>query len=533
MSDDSQNWYVSFFFENKVMIIVHILITLLLLPLEIFVYAYFSRQIFKSIQEKNYPALAKSLVIFILFLIALQVVLSIRYFIDGKLRAVSQLYIRQNYMDTFLEKNDEDYTNSTCIHQMDVIPDAFFQYYNSILLFWTPIFGLCFFFVVFCFWIDKRVGIMTLLFFAAFSTVLIVCLKEITTFAREIFYQNENILEQYENMFMNNETIRSTDNKKNVMKQMQTEEQNVKSNNAQLNIYINSLQFSLLFVTCIYFIGTFFYIYRKCRKKTIPFSKFIMFSSVGIFCLNQLFSKLSMIYGIIIDKGSLEVLENVEKFVEPAKEFSELEGYQITLKDVSYSVDKQNILTKMNFTFPEKSTILIKGSIGSGKSTFIKLLLGWYQPTKGVITIGSVPIERIPLKILRKRIYMMSQKTTLFSDMTILENIFYPNAVDEHSLRSLSLPSSFVNIFHRKVQKHGTNISGGQKRLVHVLRAWLNPAPIIILDEPIDNIDQKTIEVITRIISDISIKKTLICISHIPLSIKPSQIIDFDKNYHE
>ena len=117
--------------------------------------------------------------------------------------------------------------------------------------------------------------------------------------------------------------------------------------------------------------------------------------------------------------------------------------------------------------------------------------------------------------------------------MTILENIFYPNAVDEHSLRSLSLPSSFVNIFHRKVQKHGTNISGGQKRLVHVLRAWLNPAPIIILDEPIDNIDQKTIEVITRIISDISIKKTLICISHIPLSIRPSQIIDFDKNYHE
>ena len=90
------------------------------------------------------------------------------------------------------------------------------------------------------------------------------------------------------------------------------------------------------------------------------------------------------------------------------------------------------------------------------------------------------------------------------------------------------LPKSFQNIYDRKVIKHGANISGGQKRLVHVLRAWLHPASIIILDEPIDNIDKNTMEEIVRIINQISQKKTLLCISHISLALDNAETIDFD-----
>ena len=76
--------------------------------------------------------------------------------------------------------------------------------------------------------------------------------------------------------------------------------------------------------------------------------------------------------------------------------------------------------------------------------------------------------------------------------------------------------------------KHGANVSGGQKRLVHVLRAWLHPASIVIMDEPIDNIDKNTMAEIVRIINQISEKKTLLCISHIHFDLDHAEIIDFD-----
>ena len=123
----------------------------------------------------------------------------------------------------------------------------------------------------------------------------------------------------------------------------------------------------------------------------------------------------------------------------------------------------------------------------------------------------------------------MSQKTILFSNRTVLENIFYPNPVQIEKIESLPLPLSFQKIFHKNVIKQGTNISGGQKRIIHVLRAWLNPAPIIILDEPVDNIDPKTLHIVQDIITEIHNNKTLICISHIDVPIPYDQLIDFDQ----
>lgn len=523
----SNDWYSSFLQQNKGLIITHIIITLLALPLEIYVYAVFSRRIFQTIQEKKYREMAKVILLFILFLVFLQFIFTSRAYVSSRLRESGQIYIRQNYLNSYLEKNDEDYSNSKCIHEMDVIPYAFFEYYNALLMFWTPIITISFFFTIFAFWIGKRIGFITLVFFALFYLSMILSFKSITRYANDIFYENEDLLDLYEDIFVNNETIRSTNTKTKSMLKMKHKEQKMYDNNVKLTVYVGALQFSLLFLLSVFFVYTFFLVFKMARKNN-NMAKFIMYCSVSLFVLNNIFRKLHMIYRVSVDKGSLDTLNDVQKFQDPKIEEPNLQGYNVSVKNLSFSRGDKKILENLSFNFPENSTTIIKGSIGCGKSTFMKLLLGWYTPTAGSITIGSVPLENIPVKKLRETIYMMSQNTALFSGLTVLENIFYPNPVDENLLVSLKLPSSFQSIYKQKVIKHGANISGGQKRLVHVLRAWLHPATIVIMDEPIDNIDKNTMAEIVRIINQISEKKTLLCISHIHFDLNHAEIIDFD-----
>ena len=85
---------------------------------------------------------------------------------------------------------------------------------------------------------------------------------------------------------------------------------------------------------------------------------------------------------------------------------------------------------------------------------------------------------------------------------------------NKNILSKYNLPSSFLKILDQKVLHNGINISGGQKRMVHILRAILHHSPIVILDEPTDSLDEKSTIVIIELIRELIKKKTVICISH-------------------
>ena len=116
----------------------------------------------------------------------------------------------------------------------------------------------------------------------------------------------------------------------------------------------------------------------------------------------------------------------------------------------------------------------------------------------------------------------MSQNTVLFSNRTVFENIFYQVNQKELSddksknmaLSKLNLPTRFMNILQKVVKKNGVNISGGTKRLVHILRCFFHPANLVIMDEPTDNLDETTTKLVMKLIQDLQKIKTIICISH-------------------
>ena len=174
------------------------------------------------------------------------------------------------------------------------------------------------------------------------------------------------------------------------------------------------------------------------------------------------------------------------------------------------------IVKKLNLQIPEQSNVFIKGKIGAGKSTIAKLLCRFYQPNDGDILLGGVNIFEIPNFQYKQLIFMMSQNTLLFSEKTVFENICYAYETlpSKDILNQFDLPKSFLSVLDKKVIEHGVNLSGGQKRLIYIIRALLHPAKIVILDEPTDSLDKEISEYIYKAIRKLQKTKTVICISH-------------------
>ena len=139
-----------------------------------------------------------------------------------------------------------------------------------------------------------------------------------------------------------------------------------------------------------------------------------------------------------------------------------------------------------------------------------------YFPNEGQITIGGVDIKRISKTQHKQIIYMMNQNTLLFSGKTVFENICYAfrSTQKKSILDPYDLPSTFLEILDKKVIENGINISGGQKRMIYIIRALLHRAPIVILDEPTDSLDKTSSEYIYKAIRQLQKSKTVICISH-------------------
>jgi ATP-binding cassette, subfamily B, bacterial len=161
------------------------------------------------------------------------------------------------------------------------------------------------------------------------------------------------------------------------------------------------------------------------------------------------------------------------------------------------------------------------GYSGSGKSSFINLILRLYNLVEGKITIDGQDIAKINLHSLRKNIAVVSQDILLFHD-TIYENIFYGNynatyeeVIDAAKYAGIhefinSLPAGYNSIVGEK----GINLSGGERQRIIVARSFLKNAPILFLDEATSQLDSHTEKQIQASLYKLMQNKTTIVIAH-------------------
>lgn len=194
----------------------------------------------------------------------------------------------------------------------------------------------------------------------------------------------------------------------------------------------------------------------------------------------------------------------------------------IAYSDVTFGYSgRGTVLENVNIDIKKGERIAIIGKSGTGKSTFAKLLMRFWDPGSGEIKVGGVNLRTIATNTLRANEVLMSQDTYLFND-TVEDNIRLarPEAttaeIKEAASRAaihdfiMSLPKGYKT----KVDELGSNFSSGERQRIGLARVFLSKADILILDEPTSNLDTLNEAAILKAVEENIEDKTILLITH-------------------
>lgn len=206
----------------------------------------------------------------------------------------------------------------------------------------------------------------------------------------------------------------------------------------------------------------------------------------------------------------------------------------IEFKNMTFSYDGnllKPILNSLNMIIEEGKTVAFVGASGCGKTTLIKLLLGYYPPLSGEILINGKSIKEISLREWREKIGCVMQDGYIFSD-SLLNNIIMKNQVDYERLNyalQISNCEEFVSNLpfgiNTKIGPSGMNLSAGQKQRILIARAVYKNPDIIIFDEATSALDAKNESDISSKLQSFFSKRTAIIIAHRLSTVKNADII--------
>lgn len=194
----------------------------------------------------------------------------------------------------------------------------------------------------------------------------------------------------------------------------------------------------------------------------------------------------------------------------------------IGFHDLSFGYDPGNlILHHLDFDIPAGETVAFVGETGAGKSTLVSLLLRFYEPSEGAISLDNHDLKLFNQQDLRRKIGIVQQDVFLFGD-TIAENIAYgkEGATEDEIRRAAKLAAAdeFISAlphgYQTKVGERGVKLSGGQKQRIAIARVFLKNPPVVIFDEATSALDTQTEKMVQTTLDKLAKDRTTIIIAH-------------------
>jgi putative ABC transport system ATP-binding protein len=237
----------------------------------------------------------------------------------------------------------------------------------------------------------------------------------------------------------------------------------------------------------------------------------------------------------------LEVLDSEIEIQDPEDpEDLPADGLSVAFEDVRFAYDTGgDVLQDVSVTIENGTRVAVVGETGSGKTTFAKLLVRLLDPSEGVIRVGGVPLNNVPLDQLRSRVAFVPQEGFLFDD-TIANNVRYgrPGATDAEvftAFHELDLGDWLAGLpagLETQVGERGGAMSAGERQLVALVRAWIGSPDLLVLDEATSAVDPSLDVALRHAMERLTRGRTSVTIAHrLATAENADDVLVFDRGY--
>ena len=226
--------------------------------------------------------------------------------------------------------------------------------------------------------------------------------------------------------------------------------------------------------------------------------------------------------GMASTKRIFEVAD-IQPSIQDAQDAVELPRVQgnVEYKNISFAYENKMVLENINLAVQPGEVIALVGRTGSGKSTLMSLLLRFYDPATGTISVDGKNIKKVKIESLRRQMAVVPQEVALFTG-SIKDNIAYgkTNATDEEIITAATLANAhlFINKMPQKydseVGERGSSLSGGERQRIAIARAILRDPRILILDEATSSLDAETESLIRDALDKLMKGRTSFIVAH-------------------
>ena len=525
-----QHILLSFMIKNWALFAFYLIITVILYPLHyIYIPEYYGKVI-NSFKDKDNSIFVSNMKWLFILYVGSRAFEALMLFLQQKIIPSFSEYATGAIFEYILDHYELDFEN---IHTGEVLSKIIRM--PSILFEYLQVFGIEFFkelFVlisgIYKYYFVSSTAMCTYIFFVAVNYIYIYLMfKKFFTYGLEQNEMQDTMYEMLVDCFSNLESIYSFNQKPYEKKMFYTE---------YFKDYKEHLHKSWMFyflgdiawggVTVALFVAMNYVLYRDYIKKNIT-AEVLISTFIITFSIIRLFEKsehsanrMAEVFSNIKDTELF--FNHISKFQKTCTTNESFRHGDIHFKNIYHKYGEKFVLENVNIHIKKGEKVALVGQIGSGKSTLVKLLLGYQPVIMGDVTIDNVSIKDIPSEQIHEEIFYIPQKAKLF-DRTLYANIVYglkkppqPNEIIQ-TLNELGLEDVAV-IFDEKMDMKmgigGNNLSGGQRQIVWLLRSFYRPSRILVLDEPTASLDPENKVKMVKVIQKLAMGKTVIIVTH-------------------
>jgi ABC-type bacteriocin/lantibiotic exporter with double-glycine peptidase domain len=520
--------------KNKTWLIINIIFVFAYYPLEMIIFGFLFGKIFSKIGDinKNIHSILYFIGIIIVAYIILESIGYVKERYDAYYFPKMNHDIRLQMIDVIYKKistNYESINNGEFIGRLLKIPNFlsfFFEQFNrTVMPMAVSITGVCLFFLV----MNWKLGVFAIILFSI-NILIFFLISQNNIWKAEIRENNENkLIDEIDDSLHNSfSTITAgrINQETNRIDQKHSNFDSIHSNQMKStsNVrYISGILNIIIFCSLVAFI---IYLYKK---DLISNSLTITFIIILIFLLKQIRYNVPRACEIFVFWG---IIKENNRYLSSLIQDTIFDGHidnhdiigKIEFKNVSFNYpnSSQKSLRNINFTVIPRENVAIIGKNASGKTTILKLLLGFYKPSEGQILIDGIRVNDLKKEYLRNCISIVHQNVKLFN-RSVLENIVFGTKYSKAQIRKklehlnvMEVFKSLPNGLDTIAGKYGDKLSGGQKQIIYMLRCYFRENPIILLDEPTAAVDQYHKNFVLEMIRELTKNATCIIVSHDP-----------------